>query len=215
MRKSKNTKGKTMRSGTVKMEKLGKEKISNIYIKSLISQKVVLDFKDVNSEIFQNLEFNLKKNNEGKCIDEGYIKNNSVKLLTYSSGELFSDKIVFETTFECLVANPVESMVIDCIANSITKVGIRAFVESDNATSPLIIFIARDHHYNNEMFSKVKENDVLTVRIIGQRYELNDKFISVIAELININNYKTIKKELSTEELDEIEDVESQDNTNM
>jgi len=37
---------------------------------------------------------------------------------------------------------------------------------------------------------------MLQVRVLGQRYELNDKFISVIAELININNYGTLKKEL-------------------
>ncbi len=32
---------------------------------------------------------------------------------------------------------------------------------------------------------------------MGQRYELNDKQISIIAELISINNYNTLKNELS------------------
>jgi hypothetical protein len=48
------------------------------------------------------------------------------------------------------------------------------------------------------MFSQIKENDILQVRILGQRYELNDKFISVIAELISINNYETLKNDLET-----------------
>ena len=46
---------------------------------------------------------------------------------------------------------------------------------------------------------KIKENDVLQVRIMGQRYELNDKQISIIAELISINNYNTLKNELSND----------------
>jgi hypothetical protein len=46
------------------------------------------------------------------------------------------------------------------------------------------------------MFSQIKENDILQVRILGQRYELNDKFISIIAELISINNYETLKADL-------------------
>jgi len=173
---------------------------SHIYMRSLLSQKIVLDYSNVNSELFNNLEYKLKKMNEGKCIKEGYVKNNSIKLLTYSSGELFGDKLLFECVLECLLTNPVESMIINCIAKSITKVGIRADLLVDDNISPYIIFIARDHHYNNDTFPQIKENDILKVRILGQRYELNDKYISVIAELININNYNTLKNELTNKD---------------
>jgi hypothetical protein len=97
----------------------------------------------------------------------------------------------------------VESTIIYCITKSITKVGVRAELIVDDENSPYIIFIARDHHYSNEAFSHIKENDVLQVRILGQRYELNDKFISVIAELISINNYSTLKNELETKDTEE------------
>ena len=172
---------------------------AHIYIKSLLTQKIVLNYEEVNSELFNNLEYKIKEFNEGKCIKEGYVKNNSVNLLTYSSGELFDNKLLFECVFECLLTNPVESMVIDCLAKTITKVGVRAELIVDDNISPYVIFIARDHHYNNETFSKIKENDVLQVRIMGQRYELNDKQISIIAELISINNYNTLKNELSND----------------
>ena len=176
----------------------GKNSTTNlhIYISSLLTQKIVLNYNEVNSDLFNTLEVRLKQFNEGKCIKDGYVKNNSVKLLTYSGGELFSNKLVFECVFECLITNPVESMMLNCVAKSITKVGVRAELVTDDNVSPYIIFIARDHHYNNEIFSQIKENDMLQVRVLGQRYELNDKFISVIAELININNYGTLKKEL-------------------
>jgi hypothetical protein len=48
---------------------------------------------------------------------------------------------------------------------------------------------------------------MLQVRVLGQRYELNDKFISVIAELVNINNYGTLKKELEGDYGLEVEDT--------
>jgi len=177
---------------------------SHVYIRSLLTQKLVLKYEEVNSELFNILEAKLQKLNEGKCIKEGYVKNNSIKLLTYSSGELFDNKILFECVFECLITNPVESMLIYCIAKSITKVGVRAeLIVDDTETSPYIIFIARDHHYNNESFSHIKENDIIQVRILGQRYELNDKFISIIAELISINNYSTLKNELETQDIEE------------
>jgi DNA-directed RNA polymerase subunit E'/Rpb7 len=168
-----------------------------------LTQKIVLKYDEVNSELFDILEAKIQKLNEGKCIKEGYVKNNSVKLLTYSSGELFDNKILFECVFECLITNPVESTIIYCIAKSITKVGVRAELIVDDEHSPYVIFIARDHHYNNESFSQIKENDIIQVRILGQRYELNDKFISIIAELISINNYSTLKNELETIDTDE------------
>ena len=183
---------------------------SHVYIRSLLTQKTVLKYDEVNSELFDILETKLKKLNEGKCIKEGYVKNNSVKLLTYSSGELFDNKILFECVFECLITNPVESTIIHCITKSITKVGVRAELIVDDKISPYIVFIARDHHYNNESFSHIKENDIIEVRILGQRYELNDKFISIIAELISINNYSTLKNELETKDEEKLEKIDGE-----
>lgn len=182
---------------------------SHIFMRSLLTQKIVLNYNEINNAIFNILEAKIKNFNENKCIKEGFIKNNSVKLLTYSSGELFGNKVLFECVFECLITNPVESTLINCVAKSLTKVGVRAELELEDGSSPYIIFIARDHHYNNEMFSQIKENDILQVRILGQRYELNDKFISIIAELITINNYETLKanlKEVDTKQVDIKED---------
>jgi len=176
---------------------------SHVYIRSLLTQKTVLKYEEVNAELFNILETKIQKLNEGKCIKEGYVKNNSVKLLTYSSGELFDNKILFECVFECLITNPVESTLIYCITKSITKVGVRAELIVDDEVSPYIIFIARDHHYDNESFSHIKENDIIQVRILGQRYELNDKYISIIAELISINNYSSLKNELESEEIED------------
>tara|TARA_Y100001958_G_C21210777_1_gene536494 strand:- start:1002 stop:1166 length:165 start_codon:yes stop_codon:yes gene_type:complete len=48
-----------------------------------------------------------------------------------------------------------------------------------------MIFVARDHHYNNDNdISKIKENEKIVVKILGVRYELNDTYISIIAEYI-------------------------------
>ena len=75
-------------------------------------------------------------------------------------------------------------MEINCVAKNITKAGIRA--ELDEPVSPIIVFIARDHHDIDEYYTSVKENDNIKIRVIGQRYELNDKYISIIADLITV-----------------------------
>ena len=35
-----------------------------------------------------------------------------------------------------------------------------------------------------DYFSEIQEGDKFTARVIGQRFELNDKYISIIAELV-------------------------------
>ena len=37
-----------------------------------------MDFVDVNADLYSILEYILKQNNEGKCINEGYVKINSI-----------------------------------------------------------------------------------------------------------------------------------------
>lgn len=173
------------------------ENNSNIYTKVLLNQNINLEFNNINNNIKSKLEEIIKNKIEGKCIEEGFVKKESVKLLSFSGGELYSKYVSFQTLFECFVTNPVESMKLDCIVRSITKVGLRA--ELDDINNPFAIFIARDHHYNNELFSSIKLNDIIKIRVIGQRYELYDNNISIIAELQDLDNKKTLKNELIEE----------------
>ena len=170
-----------------------KSKNDNIYIKNILGDKINVEFKNINSNLEETLE-NIIKIKEGKCSKEGYIKPGSVKLMSYSSGELYSNYVQFQVLYECLVTNPVEEMQLNCIVKSITKIGIRAELNDDY--NPFLIFIARDHHYNNEYFSTIKINDIINIKVIGQRFELNDKYISVIAELENIDTEKTLIEEM-------------------
>jgi hypothetical protein len=88
-------------------------------------------------------------------------------------------------------------MIISCLVKNITKAGIKA-ESAYEKPSPIIVFIAKDHHYNVQQFSEVKEEDIINVRVIGQRFELNDKYVSIIGELLkdkeNFQNKQFNKK---------------------
>ncbi len=159
-------------------------KIQTIYSRGLLTRNIVLPITAIGRNIKETIEENIKTNFEGKCVVEGYIKTNSVKIITYSSGLIVrGNTILFEVVFECEVCFPVEGMLIQCLAKNITKAGIRAETANE-VPSPVVVFIAKDHHYNNDYFADVKEGDKITVRVIGQRFELNDKYISIIGELV-------------------------------
>jgi len=168
---------------------MNKKKIG-IYNLSIITKQVSVSITNIGDNIKTTLEEKIKNNIEGVCIVEGFVKPNSSKIITYSSGKLRGSNVIFEVVLECLICCPVEGMHINCVVKNITETaGIRA--ETLDNPSPLVIYIARDHHYNMKYFSQVKENQQIVVKVIGQRYELNDKYISVIAELLeNKSKYK-------------------------
>ena len=154
----------------------------SLFTPALITKKIHVNIQNIGNNIKQTLEKMIASDIEGKCIVEGFVKNGSTKIMTYSSGLIKGSTVTFEVAYECSICSPVEGMSITCVAKNITKAGIRA--ETADSPSPVVIFVARDHHNTTPYFSDVKENDEITVKVIGQRYELNDKYISIIAELM-------------------------------
>ena len=160
-----------------------KETNKNVYSRSLITKNIVLPIVAISKTLKQTLEECIISTVEGKCIVEGYVKPKSVKIITYSSGTVRGDKVVFEIVYECEICFPVAGMLLNCIAKNVTKAGIRA-ESAEESPSPFVVFIARDHYFANDYFNSIEENDKFIARVIAQRFELNDKYISIIAEII-------------------------------
>jgi DNA-directed RNA polymerase subunit E'/Rpb7 len=159
-------------------------KLSSIYSRAIINRNILLPINVIGKNLKQIMEEYISFHYEGKCIVEGFIKPYSTKIITYSSGTIKRGNFVsFDIVFECQICFPVEGTIITCIAKTNTKAGITA-ESADEKPSPVLIFIARDHHYYSSQFNEIKEGDKINIRVIGQRFELNDKFISIIGELI-------------------------------
>ena len=161
-------------------------KIFGVYMRSLLDTKVVLAITEIGKNVKQNLEVKVISKIAGKCIVEGFIKPNSIKIISYSSGSIMSEYVEFHVVFECMVCLPVEGMLIECTCKTVTKAGIHAQVIDDNGNMPVTVFIARDHHHLDDRFNSVKEGAKMTVRVIGIRFELNDAYICAIARLTEV-----------------------------
>lgn len=165
-----------------------KERIYGVYNKSVLEKKVYLNIVEVGNNVKHVLEMKLKDVVEGKCISEGFVRPNSLRILNFSSGLIQGDKIEFVTVFECDICHPVEGQLIECTTKAIAKAGIHA-VKTDNDVTSLHIFIAKDHHVQeSSYFNEIKENMNIVVKVIGIRYELNDPHICIIAKLGKFTN---------------------------
>ena len=172
--------------------------IQDVYNICQITKQVCIPFVCVGKNIQETLEKTISKMIDGKCIIDGFVKPGSVKIITYSSGVLKGENIIFDVVFSCFICFPVAGMNMKCVARDITKAGIRA-ESADEMPSPFILFIARDHFYANPVFNSIKVGQIFTARVIAQRFELNDKYISIIAELTHNNKVKDATDEKEKE----------------
>lgn len=118
----------------------------------------------------------------GKCIEEGYIKPNSIRIINISCGEIHNFNIRYSIVYECLVCYPSEGMIIRCKATSITTGGVKAVIEEYEHESPMIVFIARE--ISHGQINHIAEGDVFTAKIIGVHFELNDTYVSILAKIV-------------------------------
>ena len=175
----------------MKRQNIKRGKGTGIYMSNIITRNILLSFNLMGNNITAILTDYIKRNYEKKCITEGYVKDNSSRLINYSSGMLKGENIQFTVNFECLICKPIEGMRINVVVKNITKAGIKC--ETKYSPSPIIAFVARDHHNTNKDFSSIKVDDEIYIKVIGIRYELNDDYIALIAELVKINK-KSPKK---------------------
>ena len=153
-----------------------------IYSSILLTRKIRVPFRIIGRNIKDTLEHILSKIVEGKCMAEGFIRPGSVRVLTYSNGYLYGKYALFDVVYECQSCSLVEGMVFSCVVKNISLAGIRAVLNEPK--TPIIAFIARDHHYDRPEFTRLQEEETIKVRVIGQRFEIGDEAISVVAELV-------------------------------
>jgi hypothetical protein len=121
---------------------------------------------------------------EGRCITEGFIKPHSTRIIDFKCGKIVAKNVQFNIVIECLVCNPQPQSIITCVAKNITQAGIRAV--SDDEYSPIVVYITRDFGVESDKsyYNSIKEGDKINTRVIGKRFEMNDKHIQIIGFLV-------------------------------
>ena len=166
----------------------------SLYNSTCIRRKVCIPFSAITN--FNCMEAHLTQviSNEmdGRCIAEGFVKNGSCKIRSHSIGTFAAGNIVFDMEVECMLCCPKEGTVMNCIAKTVTQAGIRAHAfTKEYESSPVVIYISREMHdasatrmmaNNAASIDSIKPGDMIQVRVVGRRFELNDKHVSVIGE---------------------------------
>ena len=179
----------------------------------------------LNSDYKKNILKVLKKKYEGICSKFGYIKQNSIELISVYKGSIelstFHGYVLFDVEFNACICNPAIGSIVKCKVKNINVFGIlctSGITEYGQYQNILNIIIPKqDSQFTNhpDLLENIAINDEVNVEILGKKYILNNKNINVFGKIIDSKKtHESIVKmdnELSVLELDE-EDVANEDN---
>ena len=104
----------------VKQDKQSKKKKISIYNKNILKKTINVHISEIGSNLTEIIEEKTRIKYENICIIDGFIKKNSIQLITYSSGIVENSYISFDVEFEAMIFRPVEGMIIyNCIVDNI------------------------------------------------------------------------------------------------
>ena len=184
-----------------------------MFTTQILCKKVILKPNDIvlsrknstasRDELINNILLDKIKENYGdRCVSNGYLDGSSIEIIERTIGKIIAShlngNIIYDVRFSANICNPIKGMEITATVENINKMGIMAKVK------PLVIVLARQHHVNRKCFKNITVGQEIKLVVVGSRFELNDKEISVIGYLGEDYLDETSSDEELVSELDNI-----------
>jgi DNA-directed RNA polymerase subunit E'/Rpb7 len=161
--------------------------MENIYYNTLIKKNIVVEPKYLTTQIDDYILKVLKKKYEGKCLHEGYIKEDSIVIEKKSAGLLYGSHFTGEMTYTILfkaeVCNPVAGNIIEFEIQNKNQMCLRGTL------GPMEIVIPKEMAIDNpnelKLINNYQVGDKIKVEVIKSRFFPNSKNIRVIAKVLS------------------------------
>tara|TARA_Y100000389_G_scaffold204275_1_gene256006 strand:- start:606 stop:1352 length:747 start_codon:yes stop_codon:yes gene_type:complete len=182
----------------------------------------------LNADYKKNILKVLKNKYEGICSKFGYIKQNSIELLSVHKGFIelstFHGYVLFEIEFNASICNPSIGSIVKCKVKNINAFGLlctSGIIEQGKYHNILNIIIPKqDSQFTNDpdVLQNISINDEINVEILGKKYILNNTNINVFGKVIDSKKTNEslvmTDNELNVLELDD-DEVVNEDNDDI
>lgn len=191
----------------MELESLSNKELEDIYVECILKEKIIIEAKNLNHKIDDYITNYIKKRIENKCINEGFVKEDSITIVDKSIGSIknsrFYGEVSYDILFKANICNPVAGNIIDCRVKFVNKLGLLG------NNGPLVIIVGRQFHSNSQSLDQINVDDIVKVKIIAKKFSINDKEIKVIAKLYNDLDINDDKKDLTLGDIDDDDDDKS------
>jgi|TARA_Y100000389_G_scaffold41693_1_gene36408 DNA-directed RNA polymerase subunit E'/Rpb7 len=193
----------------------------DIFFETVLEDIVKLEPSKCNKNFKKNIKNLLVSKYEGICSKFGYIKNDSIEILTNYVGKVelqtFHGYVNFNVKFKASICNPAVGSVFKCTIKNLNSFGILANVYLSSGELLMNIIIPKQSATisNSSHIDSVKINDEVFVELIGKKYQLNSKTISAIAKLIDSSDSRINMEDMESKlKIDDNDDYDNNDDDN-
>jgi DNA-directed RNA polymerase subunit E'/Rpb7 len=172
----------------VKTRQQTKYEFAPIYHTRILSENIQLMPKALNTYDLDKVIIDiLKKKVEGKCISDGFIKQDSVEIVSRSLGcmenHVFNGSVNYFIKYKADVCSPVMDQIIECYVETNDETNSVCYV-GDEVTSPVEIYLFRENYVGNAEYASLRQGDRVAVRVLKTQVEFGNDKILVGAEFL-------------------------------
>jgi DNA-directed RNA polymerase subunit E'/Rpb7 len=164
--------------------------VNDLYIDQIIQMKESVFPYDLPQESTVNFadaiqKYLTKKINTrltGRCVDVGYVKPNSIDIVSRSIGKInashFNGEVYYNIQARCKVCKPSQGQIVEGSVVGKSKHCVMVVF------GPLQIAIPTTHHADASFYASLEKGDKVHVRLISYKFKLNDDSIKVIGQYV-------------------------------
>lgn len=157
----------------------------------LFSETLVIKSSDLlKSKNIDGFLHNTLKKNENKCNNNGYVIEDTTKIIQRSIGKISSinnqNFIQFSVNYQVKLILPNKDDIFECIVDNITHMGIVAYLDYKDKTikdSP-VLFIIPKQFVDDEIIKDISINSKIKAKVLDTRIKFKSEQIQVIAEYV-------------------------------
>jgi DNA-directed RNA polymerase subunit E'/Rpb7 len=173
------------------------------FITAMLTNRVKIQPAYVNKDFEKYVKNKLVKTFEGKCSHHGYIKPGSIDIVKMSCGVLkdvtLNGDTVYNVSFNADVCNPIIGSILAAKVINTNMFGILAesgLIINGGYIAMIEIIIAKNSGMTNSSVNldNIKIGDSVNVEVMGKKFELDDKKITVIGRVVDTQPSKENKK---------------------
>ena len=168
-------------------QNLAKQKyeFAPIYHTRILSENIQLMPKMLNTYDLDKVIIDiLKKKVEGKCISDGFIKLDSVEIVSRSLGHMenhvFNGSVSYFIKYKAEICAPVMGQIIECYVETNDETNSVCYV-GDADTSPVEIYLFREHYLGNAEYAALKKGKKIIAKVLEPHIEFGAEKVLISA----------------------------------
>lgn len=166
------------------------QNINDLYIDQIIQLKESVLPSDLPQDSSVNfgdsikkyLTQKLNKRVTSKCNDVGYVKPNSIEVVSRSIGKInsshFNGEVYYHIQARCQVCKPAQGQIVEGTVVGKSKHCVMVVF------GPLQIAIPTTHHADASFYANLEKGEKVQVRVVSYKFKLNDDSIKVIGQYV-------------------------------